>query len=108
MKNYFSTSVLIDGYLYGFNDTKLACVDFNTGKPKWRRAGRPNNRFNRGSLLAADGKLIVLSDAVLALAEISPIPTRSLPSSRFRRPGMPSPTYPAGDCSCGTKRKWRA
>ena len=74
MKNYFSTSVLIDGYLYGFNDTKLACVDFNTGKPKWKTGGTdPNNRFNRGSLLAADGKLIVLSDAgFLALAEISP------------------------------------
>jgi outer membrane protein assembly factor BamB len=68
MKNVFSTSVLVDGYLYGFSDTRLACVDFRTGKPKWKTSG-----FNKGSLLAADGKLIVLGEhGDLALAEISP------------------------------------
>ncbi len=68
MKNYIATSVLLDGYLYGFNDNKLACLDFKTGKRKWQASG-----FNRGSLLVADGKLIVLgASGTLALAEASP------------------------------------
>jgi outer membrane protein assembly factor BamB len=65
MKNYFSTSVLLDGFLYGFDNTVLVCMDFQTGKVTWRERG-----FNRGSLLAADGKLIVYGErATLALAE---------------------------------------
>jgi outer membrane protein assembly factor BamB len=68
MKNYLSTSVLVDGYLYGFNDTRLACLDFRTGKTKWKTSG-----FNRGSLLADDGKLIIYgAQGLLALAEVSP------------------------------------
>ncbi len=65
MKNYFSTSVLLDGFLYGFDNTVLVCMDFQTGKVTWRERG-----FNRGSLLAADGKLVIYGErAVLALAE---------------------------------------
>jgi outer membrane protein assembly factor BamB len=68
MKNYFSTSVLVDGYLYGFNNNKLTCLDFAAGKSKWNKGG-----FNRGSLIAADGKLIVFGEqGSLALVEISP------------------------------------
>lgn len=68
MKNYFSTCVLVGNYLYGFNNTMLSCMDFETGEVKWRQRG-----FNRGSLLAADGKLIICGErATLALAEVSP------------------------------------
>ena len=79
MKNYFSTSVLVDGYLYGFNNNKLTCLDFRTGKPRWKTGG-----FNRGSLLAADGKLIIYGDqGVLALAEISPDSYKELAKFKF-------------------------
>ncbi len=68
MKNYFSTSVLIDGHLYGFNNTMLTCMSFQTGEVLWRQRG-----FNKGSLIAADGKLIVYGErGTLALAEVSP------------------------------------
>lgn len=68
MKNYFSTCVLLDGYLYGFNNTLFTCMEFETGDVQWRERG-----FNRGSLLAADGKLIIYGErATLALAEASP------------------------------------
>ena len=40
MKNYFATSVLLDGYLYGFNNNKLTCLDFKTGKRKWQTGAR--------------------------------------------------------------------
>ena len=32
MKNYIATSVLWDGYLYGFDNNKLCCQDLRTGK----------------------------------------------------------------------------
>jgi len=68
MKNYFSTCVLVEGHLYGFNNTMLACMDFETGEVSWKQRG-----FNRGSVLAADGKLLIYGErATLALAEISP------------------------------------
>lgn len=79
MKNYFSTSVLVDGYLYGFNNTKLTCLDFRTGKTKWKTGG-----FNRGSLIAADGKLIIYGEqGLLALAEISPSSYKELAQFKF-------------------------
>ena len=79
MKNYFSTSVLVDGYLYGFNNNKLTCLDFRTGKTRWKTGG-----FNRGSLIAADGKLIIYGDqGLLALAEISPDSYKELAKFKF-------------------------
>lgn len=74
MKNFMSSSILIDGYLYGFSSTILTCMDFQTGEVKWIQRG-----FGRGSLLAADGKLIIYSErAKLVLAEISPESFRQL------------------------------
>ena len=68
MKNLFSSSILIDGFLYGFHNTIFTCMDFETGEVKWSHRG-----FNKGSLLSADGKLIIYGErATLALAEISP------------------------------------
>ena len=79
MKNYFATSVLVAGYLYGFNNNKLTCLDFRTGKPRWKTGG-----FNRGSLIAADGKLIVLGEAgKLALVEASPDAYRKISEFQF-------------------------
>jgi len=79
MKNYFSTSVLIEGHLYGFNNTKLTCLDFRSGKTKWKVGG-----FNRGSLIAADGKLIIFGDqGLLALAQISPDSYKELARFKF-------------------------
>lgn len=67
MKNYFSTSVLHNGYLYGFNNTMLTCMEFDTGDVAWRQRG-----FNKGSVLMADGKLIILGErGTLALAKAS-------------------------------------
>jgi len=68
MKNFMSSSILVGGHLYGFSGTFLTCMDFQTGEVRWRQRG-----FYRGSLLVADGKLIIYSErAKLALAQISP------------------------------------
>jgi outer membrane protein assembly factor BamB len=65
MKNHFNSSIHYGGYLYGFDDATLKCVDAATGEEKWRQRG-----FQKGSLLIADGHLVILSEAgLLLLAE---------------------------------------
>ena len=73
----FTTCVLYDDHLYGFNDTTLTCMEFRTGKVTWRQRG-----FEKGSLTIADGRLYILGEmGTLALAEATPAQYREL--SRF-------------------------
>ena len=68
MKNQFSTSVLHDGYLYGFNNKILQCIDAKTGTRKWQARD-----LGHGSLIYADGNLIVMGESgQLALVEATP------------------------------------
>jgi outer membrane protein assembly factor BamB len=61
LRNQFNSSILIDGHLYGIdndNNTRasLKCMEIKSGAVKWTDQG-----VGFGSLMAADGKLIVLS-----------------------------------------------
>ena len=68
MKNHFNSSVLQDDYLYGFDNAILTCIEANTGEEQWQQRG-----FKKGSLLLADGHLIILGESgKLALAEANP------------------------------------
>lgn len=68
MKNHFSSSILYQNHLYGFDDAFLTCLDLAGGAPKWQQRG-----FQKGSLLLADGHLIVLGErGTLALVEATP------------------------------------
>jgi len=68
MQNHFSTSVLHEGFLYGFSSTRLRCVDFKTGEVRWDKTG-----FGIGSVIVADGNLIVLGEhGQLVLAKATP------------------------------------
>ena len=68
MQNHFSSSVLYQGNLYGFSERRLRCVDFQTGKIRWDKVG-----LGRGSLVVADGHLILLGDdGQLVLARANP------------------------------------
>jgi len=54
------TPILYNGHIYGIiQDGELACIDLE-GRRIW--ASGSSNRFALGPLLAADGKLLVLSD----------------------------------------------
>ncbi len=67
IKNHFNSTILVDGFFYGFDMSKLKCLDFNTGEEKWA-----TKDYGKGSLMAADGKLIILSEqGKLVIAEAS-------------------------------------
>ncbi len=57
MRNHFSTSIIHDGYIYGFDNATLKCLSVETGEQAWAKRG-----FGKGSLIYADGHLLVLSD----------------------------------------------
>ena len=57
MRNHFSSSVLHDGYIYGFDNANLRCIAVADAKSQWVKRG-----LGKGSLILADGHLIVLSD----------------------------------------------
>ncbi len=68
MKNHWASSILHQGYIYGFDDAILTCINANTGEQKWQQRG-----FQKGSLIYADGHLIILGErGNLALAEATP------------------------------------
>ena len=81
MKNLFSSSVLLGGYLYGFDyidrmKGKLKCIEFKTGVEKWA------HDLGFGSLIAADGKLIILNEAGrLFIVEATPEAYNEIASS---------------------------
>ncbi|HKI04072.1 MAG TPA: PQQ-binding-like beta-propeller repeat protein [Thermoanaerobaculia bacterium] len=69
MKNHFNNAVLVGGHLYGFDNATFKCLSVATGEQTWASRG-----LGKGSLLAADGNLlIVLSDqGTLLLVEATP------------------------------------
>jgi outer membrane protein assembly factor BamB len=57
LKNKFNSSVLYQGYVYGFDEAILACIDPKTGELKWK-----GGRYGYGQLLLAGGYLIVTTE----------------------------------------------
>lgn len=72
LKNQFSSSVLLDGHVYGIDGDSnsrcaLKCVRLKEGQEKWAQKD-----VGFGSLMAADGKLIVLTaKGELIVAKVS-------------------------------------
>jgi outer membrane protein assembly factor BamB len=68
MKNQFSSSVVHDGFIYGLDESILACIDAATGELKWK-----GGRYGYGQIMLASGHLIVLTeDGDVALVRASP------------------------------------
>ena len=57
MKNHFNPCVLLGGFLYGNSENTLMCLDARTGAERWQLRG-----IGKGGLIAADGKLLVLTE----------------------------------------------
>ena len=80
LQNHHGGVVLVDGYLYGFHESILTCIEFSTGEVMWR-----DRSVGKGSLTYADGHLYVLSESsVMGLVEASP--TEYVEKGRFRTP----------------------
>ena len=90
MKNHHGGVVLVDGYLYGFNDTILTAINFETGKMAWR-----DRSVGKGSLTYADGHLYILGEGNgVGLVEATPAGYRE--KGRFQIPdsGLPAWAHP--------------
>jgi outer membrane protein assembly factor BamB len=90
MKNHHGGVVLVNGYLYGFSDSILTCIEFATGKKMWA-----SRSVGKGSLTYADGMLYLFSENnVVGLAEATP--NAYVEKGRVSVPeqGRPSWAYP--------------
>ena len=95
----FQNMVLVDGYVYavsGGNQTRatLKCLDFMTGKVRWQE----RLRENRGSVLLAAGKLLVLSESGELLL-VKPDPSACNPLGKVqvnRKPCWAAPSFANG------------
>jgi outer membrane protein assembly factor BamB len=68
MENHHGQVVLVNGYLYGYSNAILTCLEFTTGKRMWRGRG-----IGKGTVTYADGHLYILSeDNVVGLVEATP------------------------------------
>jgi outer membrane protein assembly factor BamB len=68
MKNQFTSSVLHEGFIYGLDESILACLDAATGEKKWK-----NGRYGYGQVMLASGHLLVLTEqGELALVRATP------------------------------------
>ena len=90
MQNHHGGIVLVNGYLYGFNNTILTCLEFATGKLMWR-----HRSVGKGSLAYADGNLYLFSeDNVVGLAEATPAGYREKGRFEISDSGLPSWAHP--------------
>jgi outer membrane protein assembly factor BamB len=68
MKNQFSSSLLHEGFIYGLDESILACVDAASGDLKWK-----GGRYGYGQTMLASGHIIVLTeDGDMALVRATP------------------------------------
>jgi outer membrane protein assembly factor BamB len=90
MQNHHGGIVLVNGYLYGFNNNILTCLEFSTGKLMWR-----HRSVGKGSLAYADGNLYLFSeDNVVGLAEATPAGYREKGRFEISDSGLPSWAHP--------------
>jgi len=90
MQNHHGGVVLVDGHLYGFNNSILTALDFETGERAWR-----DRSVGKGAVTYADGHLYLLGENnVVGLAEASPDGYRETGRFRIEDRGWPSWSHP--------------
>jgi outer membrane protein assembly factor BamB len=87
MRNHHSSSVLVGDTLYGFSDSILTALNFDTGRLAWR-----DRSVGKGSLIYADQRLYLYSEnGVVGLAEANPTAYRE--HGRFSIAAQGAPTW---------------
>jgi len=104
LEAHWNTPVLHKNHLYAFSgrnepDASFRCVAFGTGRLKWtrkegwRRGGRrPPDEYGRGSVILADGKLIVLGEGG-KLGLFRPDATRPVELCSWQVPSLEHPIW---------------
>ena len=77
MKNQFTSSVLHDGYIYGLDESILACLNASDGNLMWK-----GGRYGYGQVMLASGHLVVLTEQG-ELALVRPHPGGHQELTRF-------------------------
>ena len=96
LMNHHGGVLLVNGYLYGYHNAILTCMEFETGKVMWK-----DRAVGKGSLTYADGHLYLLSeDNVVGLAEASPEGYKEKSRFEIEDQGWPSWAHPV---VCGGK-----
>ena len=93
MMNHHSTCVHRDGYLYGFDNDKLRCVDLRKGVqvPDWLGRDDANRDLRKGNLILAGNHLLGLTETGnLFLADADP--------TEFRLHGEVKGVLKGSDC----------
>ncbi|HTB11451.1 MAG TPA: PQQ-binding-like beta-propeller repeat protein [Bryobacteraceae bacterium] len=86
MMNHYSSSVLIDGTLYGFTNALLSAMDFKTGKQLWK-----NRSVGKGSVTYADKHLYALGeDGVVGLIDADRDGYREVSRFEYQKGSLPS------------------
>jgi outer membrane protein assembly factor BamB len=85
LSSHVSSPVLVDGYIYGCESvpemdySSLRCLDSETGELMWEEELKLMTKS--ASLMAADGKLIILEDdGTLYIAEATPVEYKEISS----------------------------
>jgi outer membrane protein assembly factor BamB len=90
MRNHHASSVLIGDYLYGFSDSILTAMHFDTGKVAWR-----DRSVGKGSVVFADDRLYLYSEnGVVGLAEANPTGYREHGRFEIRAGRLPTWSHP--------------
>ena len=90
MMNHHGGVVLINGFLYGFNNAILSCIEFATGKTLWR-----DRSVGKGTLTYADGLLYLLGENnVVGLADASSAGYKERGRFQIADQGWPSWAHP--------------
>lgn len=90
MRNHYSSSVLVDGYLYGFSSRILTCMKLETGEVMWQ-----DRSVGKGQVIYADGLLYLQSeDGTVGLAEATPEAYKEISRFDIGRGNYPTWTLP--------------
>jgi len=90
MMNHHGGVVLVNGYLYGFSNSILTCLEFATGKKMWSARS-----VGKGSLTYADGMLYLFGENNgVALAEATPSGYNEKGRFNVQDQGRPSWAHP--------------
>lgn len=90
LQNHHGGVVLVDGYLYGFHNAILTCLEFNSGKVMWK-----DRSVGKGSLSYADGNLYLMGEEnVVGLAVATSTGYQEKGRFRIKDEGYPAWAHP--------------